>query len=84
MISVTIHEQSILEKLKSLTPQQQQEVIDFIDFLEFKAHQSEEKKTEEQDPVSFLEAAQEFVGCVEGGPGDLATNKDYLQKIGHQ
>lgn len=31
---------------------------------------------------SFLESAQDFIGCLEGGPGDLATNKQYLDSLG--
>ena len=37
--------------------------------------------TEEKNTVSFYEAAKEYIGCVDGGPGDLATNKDYLRGI---
>lgn len=80
MISATTHSQTILEKLNALTPQQQQEVIDFIKFLQFKAEKKE--ITEEKNTVSFYEAAKEYIGCVDGGPGDLATNKDYLRGIG--
>jgi hypothetical protein len=29
--------------------------------------------------MSALEAAGDIVGGVEGGPGDLATNKEYLK-----
>ena len=80
MIPATTHSQTILEKLNALTPQQQQEVIDFIEFLQFKAEKKE--ITEEKNTVSFYEAAKEYIGCVDGGPGDLATNKDYLRGIG--
>ncbi|CCI15761.1 conserved hypothetical protein [Microcystis aeruginosa PCC 9807] len=38
--------------------------------------------TEEKNTVSFYEAAKEYIGSVDGGPGDLATNKDYLRGIG--
>jgi hypothetical protein len=77
MTQATTHEQTILEKIKTLTPQQQQEVIDFIEFLEFKAQKTE--ISEEEEPISFYEAAKEYIGCVDGGLGDLATNKDYLR-----
>ncbi|TRU31652.1 MAG: DUF2281 domain-containing protein [Microcystis aeruginosa Ma_MB_F_20061100_S20] len=80
MTQATTHSQTILEKLHTLTPQQQQEVIDFIEFLQFKAQKKE--ITEEKNTVSFYEAAKEYIGCVDGGPGDLATNKDYLRGIG--
>ena len=82
MTQATSYSQSILEKLHTLTPQQQQEVMDFIEFLEFKA----QKKAipEEKEQISFYEATQEYIGCVDGGPGDLANNKDYLRAIGRQ
>jgi hypothetical protein len=82
MTLATPHPQAILEKLQTLTPQQQQEVIDFIDFLQFKAQKTE--ISEEEKPISFYEAAHEYMGCVDGGPGDLASNKDYLRGIGRK
>ncbi|MBP0017792.1 MAG: DUF2281 domain-containing protein [Cyanobacteria bacterium SBLK] len=66
----------IQEKIKSLTSEQQQEVLNFLDFLQFKSQKPEQKKS-----VSFLEAAGEFMGCVSGGSGDLATNKKYLREL---
>ena len=65
------------EKIEALTPEQQQEVVKFIDFLLFKS-----QKPEQTEPVSFSESAKEFIGCVDGGPGDLATNKKYLRELG--
>lgn len=32
--------------------------------------------------ASFAEAAREYLGCVEGGPGDLATNPRHLVGLG--
>jgi predicted DNA-binding protein len=32
--------------------------------------------------ASFEEAAREFIGCVDGGPGDLATNRKHLKGFG--
>ncbi|MEQ9237149.1 hypothetical protein [Coleofasciculus sp. E2-BRE-01] len=72
--------QVILDRLKRLTPQQQQDVLDFIEFLQFKARMREREV--EQEPISAYEAAKEFAGCVDGGPGDLATNKKYLEGMG--
>jgi hypothetical protein len=78
MTQANTYSQTILEKLDTLTPQQQQEVIDFIEFLQFKA---QKKEVPEEEPISFYEAAKKNIGCVDGGPGDLATNKDYLRVI---
>ncbi|CCI15763.1 conserved hypothetical protein [Microcystis aeruginosa PCC 9807] len=77
MTQATTHSQTILEKLHTLTPQQQQEVIDFIEFLQFKAQKTE--ITEEEEPISAYESAKDLVGCVESGIGDLSYNKKYLE-----
>ena len=61
MIPATTHSQTILEKLNALTPQQQQEVIDFIEFLQFKAQKTE---ITEEEPISAYESAKDLVGCV--------------------
>jgi hypothetical protein len=73
--------QTATEKMRSLPPEKQQEVLNFIEFLQ---NQIAQKNTtiEQIEPISFLEAAQQFAGCVDGGPGDLATNKQYLEGLG--
>lgn len=72
--------QAVIEKLETLPLEKQQEVLDFIEFLQARA----EHKTAhslETPSVSFLEAAHEFIGCVEG-PGDLSTNPAYMEGYG--
>ncbi|VXD14178.1 conserved hypothetical protein [Planktothrix serta PCC 8927] len=72
--------EAIIEMIKTLSLQQQEEVISFIEFLHFKAQKQEiQHPEEEQQPISAYEAAQEFAGCLEGGHSDLSTNKKYLQ-----
>jgi hypothetical protein len=34
-----------------------------------------------QEPLSFLAAADELIGCLEG-PGDLSTNPQYFEGFG--
>ena len=80
MTQATTPIQTILDKLNTLTNQQQQEVINFIEFLQFKAQKPQ--KNDEETPISFYEAAKEYIGCVDGGPGDLGTNKEYLKTMG--
>jgi hypothetical protein len=41
----------------------------------------EEKENIEAKPGSFLEAAEDIVGSVEG-PGDLSTNPKYMEGFG--
>lgn len=75
-------EQTLLEQFRNLNPQQQQEVITFIEFLHFKTNHQEkpDHPTEETDkPLSFLEAAKEFIGCVEG-PEDLSQQKKLFKR----
>ena len=71
----------ILEKLQSLTDYQQQEVLDFIEFLQSKTSLVELKHPD-GTPMTAYEVASSYAGCVDGGPGDLATNKQYLRKMG--
>ncbi|AFY42484.1 hypothetical protein NIES21_33340 [Anabaenopsis circularis NIES-21] len=75
--------QTATEKMRSLPPQQQQEVLDFIEFLQNKIA-GQNTNQEHQEPISFLSAAQQLAGCVDGGPGDLATNKQYLEGLGSE
>jgi hypothetical protein len=81
MTQATDKAQIMLDQIKSLTPQQQQEVLDFIEFLQFKARKHE-IEDEKKKAISAYEAAKEFAGCVDGGPGDLSTNKKYLAEMG--
>lgn len=73
-------EQKIVEKVKTLPSEKQQQVLNFIEFLQDKLQQ-QELPQEEEKSVSFLEAAREFIGCVEG-PSDLSLKKRELK--GHK
>lgn len=72
----------ILDNLETLTGEQQDAVLEFIEFLRYKAQKQEEQQVEEKQPISAYEAAKEFAGCVDFGPGDLGTNKEYLKGMG--
>lgn len=74
-------EQTVLEKLKTLPPEKQQEVLDFVEFLQSKTHQKQSKSQQGEPVVSVLTLAQKYIGCVEG-PGDLSTNKKYMEGYG--
>ena len=77
MTQAISQEKNILENLKKLTPQQQQEVLYFIEFLQFKG-QKQKIYDKEEEVISMLEATQEFVGCLESGIGDLSLKKKEL------
>jgi len=70
-------EQTVVEKLKTLPPEKQREVLDFVEFLQNKTGSSEFKSQDEEPLASFLTLAQKWAGCLEGGTEDLSTNKNY-------
>lgn len=75
-------EQQVIEGFRTLPPEKQQEVLDFVEFLKARMQQlsSQDHQNGEQ-PISVLKAARKYIGCVEG-PGDLSTNKDYMEGYG--
>ncbi|MDZ8035465.1 MULTISPECIES: hypothetical protein [unclassified Nostoc] len=72
-------EQIIAQKVLTLSKEQQQQVLDFVEFLQLKSS-TVEFKHHDGTPMSALEAAGDLVGCVDSGPGDLSTNKEYLKR----
>lgn len=74
--------QIILERLQDLSAEQLQEVLHFMDFLQFKAHK-QQKLEEKAESISFLEAAKEFIGSVEGDR-DLSMQKKELKRGFHK
>ncbi|MBE8995193.1 hypothetical protein [Microcystis aeruginosa] len=77
MTLATTHQQTILEKLQTLNPQQQQ-VIEFIEFLQLKADKT--AIHEEEREISALESAGDLVGCLDSGKGDLSLKKREFKK----
>jgi hypothetical protein len=78
MTLATTHQQTILEKLQTLNPQQQQQVIEFIEFLQLKADKT--AIHEEEREISALESAGDLVGCLDSGKGDLSLKKKEFKK----
>jgi len=75
-------EQTVVEKLKTLPPEKQQEVLDFVEFLQSRTDRKESNSQEAESVVSALTLAQKLAGCLEGGPPDLSTNKNYMDGYG--
>ena len=73
--------QVVIEKLATLPPDKQQEVLDFVEFLQARLLPSQQPLADEPT-VSALEAAGDLVGCIKGGPPDLSTNKHYMEGFG--
>ena len=63
-------------------PEEAQELL--IDFIQILKRRYRNVSVNPEERTSFLEDAAEFAGCLEGGPGDLATNKQYLKELGKQ
>jgi hypothetical protein len=74
-------EQVVVEKLKALAPDKQQQVLDFVEFLESRAKQ-EEPSSSRWGGMSALEAAQRVMEPVGDGPSDLSTNPQYMNGFG--
>ena len=69
-------EETVVEKLRELPPERQREVLDFVEFLGSKTRKPA------GEGRSALDLAGALVGCLEGGPGDLATNPEHLKGYG--
>lgn len=63
-------------------PEEAQDLL--IDFIQILKKRYREAPVEPEERTSFLEDAAEFAGCVEGGPGDLASNKKHLEELGKE
>lgn len=72
-----IQEDTLLNTFRNLTIEQQQTILDFVEFMD-----SKQAKLQEKQQISAYDELQEFIGCVDDGDGDLATNKEYLAGFG--
>jgi hypothetical protein len=73
-------EQAVIEKLRVLPLDKQQEVLDFVEFLESRSN-GHPPVTSRWKGMTALEAAQRYAGTVEG-PEDLSTNPKYMEGFG--
>jgi hypothetical protein len=67
MTQAVDRKQTILDKLDNLTPEQQDDVLEFIEFLQFKVQKQELIKEEEKEPISFYEVTKEIPGSLDWG-----------------
>ncbi len=70
-------EEIIIDKVRILPPDKQQEALDFVEFLLAKMQKQELSVQEIKSGVSAFTLAQEYIGCVEAA-SDLSTNKNYM------
>jgi hypothetical protein len=73
-------EQAIVEKLRTLPPDKQQEALEFVEALQIKEHHSQVRQWE--SGTSALEAARRVMGVVGDAPPDLSTNPKYMEGFG--
>ncbi|MEE3719807.1 hypothetical protein V2H45_23985 [Tumidithrix elongata RA019] len=78
--------EAAIAKIKQLPTEDQKEIIRFIEFLEFKSGKAippqDKIEITEPKPISFAEAARDLIGCLDGLPPDLSTNKAYMEGFG--
>ncbi|NET09719.1 MAG: hypothetical protein F6K16_34450 [Symploca sp. SIO2B6] len=75
-------EQQVINELKTLSLFELKEVLTFVEFLQSKKQQTSiPQQDQDGRSISFLEAAERYVGCVEG-PGDLSINPKYMDGYG--
>ncbi|WP_414528661.1 DUF2281 domain-containing protein [Nodularia chucula] len=74
-------EEIIIDKVRILPPDRQQEALDFVEFLLAKIDKQGLSNQPQTSGVSALTMAQEYIGCVEAA-NDLSTNKNYLDGYG--
>ena len=74
-------EQAVIDKLRVLPLDKQQEVLDFVEFLEDKTRQ-QELNSRSWAGMTALEASQSVMGAVGDGPTDLSTNPKYMDGFG--
>ncbi|MDM9583906.1 DUF2281 domain-containing protein [Nostoc sp. GT001] len=74
-------EEIMIDKVRILPPDKQQDALDFVEFLLAKIQKQELSSQDKNLGVSALSLAQQYVGCVEAA-SDLSTNKDYMDGYG--
>jgi hypothetical protein len=73
-------EQQIVEQLRLLPSDRQQQVLHFVESLQ--TDKMRERPVEGWQPgMSALDVSRDWVGCVEG-PSDLSTNPKYMEGFG--
>ena len=72
--------EQILKTLEVLSENEQRQLLDYAEFLQFK-RKREVVRDADVEPNSFLEVARDVIGIAKG-PGDLATNPDYMKGYG--
>ena len=82
---MTYLEERVTQKLKTLPFEKQQKVLDYIEALEAQPNVESAAEQGQSPPrMSFQEGIRKYIGCLDGGPADLSTNKAYLEGLGEE
>ena len=68
--------EQIQKDIENLPEDAQYLLIDFLEILKKRYSKTA------PNPLTVEEDWSDFIGCLEGGPGDLATNKQYMEGFG--
>jgi len=78
-----ITSEQIQKDLENLPEDAQYLLIDFLEILKKRYSKTEPKSNPSASEPEIAENDWlDFIGCLEGGPGDLATNKNYMKGFG--
>lgn len=70
------------QDIQILSEAERQLIYDFIQLLKKSHTITPSNGSVAEGPSSFLEEAIEFIGCLDDGPGDLATDKKHMEGFG--
>jgi hypothetical protein len=74
-------ERELINVFRRLPVDKQHEVLDFVAFLRTRMESAATPMPSAfESGVSFAQAARRYIGCLEGGPEDLSTRLDHLDK----
>ena len=73
----------VIQKIQQFDLKQWNSLIEFVEFLEFRSNQTDSQpKVLENRDLSFAEATQEFIDCLDSDLEDLSYNPKYLEGFG--
>jgi hypothetical protein len=80
----TLKQEAVLTILTLPESANLDEIIRALKYLQYQKTINEQPPSPKptETPISFLDAAKKFVGCLKNCPPDLSTNDSYLEGYG--
>ncbi|MCT7987566.1 hypothetical protein [Laspinema olomoucense] len=73
----------VIQKIQQFSPDQLAKIVEYIEFIEFQTNKVVSPSIDiKPQNKSFVESAQEFVGCLDSDLEDLSLNPQYLEGFG--